>query len=96
MNDQHWFFFKNLEPSDYDEFALAVQRLGAESVDEVFIRSSVTGCFDNGERLVMYFLLRGVEYVARWRESLFWWMSGEKQRELYSVRQWDKSPIVQN
>lgn len=87
MPDQHWWFFKNLEQSDYDELMLAAQQLGSPSRDDVWISAMVTGCFDNGDRLIVYFKLRstGVEYKAIWRESFLWFVASEKQRELYSV-----------
>lgn len=88
MPDQHWWFFKNYEPSDYDDLMLGAQKLGAESRDDVRIDSAVSGCFDNGDRLIVEFTIRstGVQYRAKWRESIFWFESGAKQRELYSVQ----------
>lgn len=88
MPDQHWWFFRNCEQSDYDELMLAAQGLGAQSRDDVEIRSTITGCFDNGDRLIVSFIIRstGVRHRAKWRESLLWFESGAKQRELYSVQ----------
>lgn len=87
MPDQHWWYFRSYEPSDYDDLMLAAQQLGSQSRDDVRITSLVSGCFSNGDRLIVHFKLlgTGIEYEARWRESFLWFVSGEKQRELYSV-----------
>jgi len=88
MPDQHWWFFKSYEPSDYDDLMLCAQKLGAQSRDDVWINSAVSGCFDNGDRLIVMFTIRstGSRYQAKWREFPLWFKSGAKQRELYSVQ----------
>ena len=90
MPDQHWWLFKNYEPSDYDELMLSAQQLGAQSRDDVWINSAVSGCFDSGDRLVVQFTIRssGAVYQATWRETPFWFESGAKQRELSSVQEY--------
>jgi len=88
MPDQHWFFFKNFESSDYDEVMIAAHGLGAKSRDDVWINSTASGCLDNGDRLIVKFTIRssGEQFVANFRETADWFMSGAQQRKLYLVQ----------
>lgn len=87
--DQHWWFFKHYEPQDYDDLMLGAQQAGAKSRDDVVILSTVSGCFESGDRLVARLRIVSMAacFTAYWRQSADWWKSGAKQRELYMVQQ---------
>lgn len=85
MPDQHWFFFKDVERSDYDDLLIIAKRLGATSLDDLYIQWSISG--GSPDVLIVRFKIvsTGSTYTARWRTNVFWFIPSERRRLLHSV-----------